>query len=66
MRATGIASTDQRYVGPLRFSRRTGGEREPESCAVSEDLVQFERPQPAMDEYDLLLMAPLSGKETIQ
>jgi transposase len=36
------------------------------AIAVSEDLAQFERPQPAMDEYDLLLRTPLSGKEAIQ
>lgn len=42
------------------------GQRERYALAVSEDLAQFERPQPAMNEYDLLLMRPLSGKEVIQ
>jgi len=34
--------------------------------ALSEELAQFERPQPVMDEYDLLLAAPLPGKGIIQ
>jgi len=34
--------------------------------ALSEELAQFERPQPVMDEYDLLLAAPLPGKGVIQ
>ena len=34
--------------------------------ALSEELAQFERPQPGMDEYDLLLAAPLPGKGVIQ
>jgi len=34
--------------------------------ALSEELAQFERPQPVMDEYDLLLAAPLTGKGVIQ
>jgi hypothetical protein len=42
------------------------GARARYAIAVSEDLAQFERPQPAMDEYDLLLRTPLSGKEVIQ
>lgn len=42
------------------------GQRERYELAVSEDLAQFERPQPAMNEYDLLLMRPVSGKEVIQ
>ncbi len=32
---------------------------------VSEDLARFERPQPVMDDYDLLL-APFPGKGVIQ
>jgi transposase len=42
------------------------GARARYAITVSEDLAQFERPQPAMDEYDLLLRTPLSGKEVIQ
>ncbi|MGD1098440.1 MAG: hypothetical protein ABSB35_41470 [Bryobacteraceae bacterium] len=34
--------------------------------ALSEELAQFERPQPVMDEYDLLLAAPPTGKGVIQ
>jgi hypothetical protein len=36
------------------------------AIAVSGDLAQFERPQPAIDEYDLLLRTPLSGQEVNQ
>ena len=36
------------------------------SYYLSEDLARFERPQPAMGDYDLLLRTPLSGKEAIQ
>ena len=35
------------------------------AIALEEDLAQFERPQPVMDDYDLLL-TPLSGKVVIQ
>ncbi len=34
--------------------------------ALSEELAQFERPQPVIDEYDLLLAAPLPRKGAIQ
>lgn len=34
--------------------------------ALSEELAEFERPQPVMDEYDLLLAAPLPRKGVIQ
>ena len=36
------------------------------AISVSEDLAQFERPLPTMDNYDLLLALPLSGKGRIQ
>jgi len=36
------------------------------ALAVSEDLAQFERPLPVMDNYDLLLALPLPGKGRIQ
>jgi transposase len=36
------------------------------AISVSEDLAQFERPLPVMDNYDLLLALPLSGKGRIQ
>lgn len=36
------------------------------ALAVSEDLAQFERPLPLMDNYDLLLAMPLTGKGRIQ
>ena len=35
------------------------------AITVAADLAQFERPQPVMDDYDLLL-TPLSGKAVIQ
>jgi hypothetical protein len=34
--------------------------------ALSEELAQFERPQPVMDQYDLLLATPPYGKAVIQ
>ena len=34
--------------------------------ALAEELAQFERPQPKIDEYDLLLAAPPRNKEIIQ
>jgi hypothetical protein len=34
--------------------------------ALSEELTRFERPQPVMDDYDLLLAMPQSGKGRIQ
>jgi hypothetical protein len=37
-------------------------ERRRYQLALSEELAQFERPQPVMDEYDLLL----TSKEVIQ
>ena len=33
------------------------------ALALSEELAQFERPQPVMDDYDLLLAAPIRQKE---
>jgi len=36
------------------------------AIALAEELIQFERPQPKMDEYDLLLDAPNRNKEIIQ
>ncbi len=36
------------------------------ALTVSEDLAQFERPLPVMDNYDLLLALPLGGKGRIQ
>jgi hypothetical protein len=41
-------------------------QRKRHAIALSEDLAQFERPQPVMDDYDLLLAMPLSGKGRIQ
>lgn len=41
-------------------------QRERYAIALSEALAQFERPQPVMDDYDLLLTLPLSGKGRIQ
>src|SRR6266849_5944381 len=41
-------------------------ERRRYQIALSEELAEFERPQPVMDEYDLLLAAPLPGKGVIQ
>jgi len=41
-------------------------ERRHYHLALSEELAEFERPQPVMDDYDLLLAAPRSGKEVIQ
>ncbi len=41
-------------------------ERKRYAIALSEELAQFERPQPVMDDYDLLLAAPLCGKGVIQ
>jgi hypothetical protein len=41
-------------------------ERRRYEIALSEELAEFERPQPVMDEYDLLLAAPLPGKGVIQ
>ena len=38
-------------------------ERRRYEIALSEELAQFERPQPVMDEYDLLLAAPLPVRE---
>ena len=38
------------------------GQRKRHAIALSEELAQFERPQPVMDEYDLLLAMPLNGK----
>jgi hypothetical protein len=35
------------------------------AITLAADLAQFERPQPAMDDYDLLL-TPFSGKVVIQ
>ena len=41
-------------------------ERRRYAIALSEELAQFERPQPVMDNYDLLLAAPLPSKGVIQ
>jgi transposase len=41
-------------------------ERRHYEIALSEELAQFERPQPVMDDYDLLLAAPLPRKGVIQ
>jgi hypothetical protein len=41
-------------------------ERQRYKIALSEELAEFERPQPVMDEYDLLLATPLPGKGVIQ
>ncbi len=41
-------------------------QRKRHALALSEELAQFERPQPVMDDYDLLLALPLSGKGRIQ
>jgi hypothetical protein len=40
--------------------------REHYAIAVTEDLAQFERAQPVMDDYDLLLQGALAGREVIQ
>ena len=37
------------------------GARERYAIALAEELAQFERAQPVMDDYDLLLQSPLSG-----
>ncbi len=37
-------------------------ERRCYQISLSQELAEFERPQPVMDEYDLLLAAPLPGK----
>jgi len=42
-----------------------GEQRKRHAMALSAELAQFERPQPAVDDYDLLL-GPLSGKAVIQ
>ncbi len=36
------------------------------AIALSEELARFERPQPVMDDYELLLAMPMSGKGKIQ
>jgi hypothetical protein len=36
------------------------------AIALSEELAQFERPLPVMDDYDLLLALPLSSKGRVQ
>jgi hypothetical protein len=41
-------------------------ERRRYQIALSQELAEFERPQPVMDEYDLLLAAPLPSKRVIQ
>jgi transposase len=41
-------------------------ERKRYAIALSEELAQFERPQPVMDDYDLLLAGPVCGKGVIQ
>jgi hypothetical protein len=41
-------------------------ERKRYALALSEELAQFERPQPVMDQYDLLLATPPCGKAVIQ
>src|SRR5277367_3970240 len=41
-------------------------ERRCYQISLSQELAEFERPQPVMDEYDLLLAAPLPGKGVIQ
>ena len=41
-------------------------ERRHYPLALSEELAEFERPQPVMDEYDLLLAPPLPAKGVIQ
>jgi transposase len=41
-------------------------ERQRYAMALSEELAQFERPQPVMDQYDLLLATPPYGKAVIQ
>lgn len=41
-------------------------ERRRYQISLSEELAEFERPQPVMDEYDLLLAAPLPAKGVIQ
>jgi len=41
-------------------------ERRRYEISLSEELTEFERPQPVMDEYDLLLADPLPSKGVIQ
>jgi hypothetical protein len=41
-------------------------ERKRHAMALSEELAQFERPQPVMDQYDLLLATPRCSKAVIQ
>ena len=41
-------------------------QRKHHAIALSEELAQFERPQPKMDDYDLLLSAAVRNKEVIQ
>ena len=41
-------------------------QRKRHAIALSEELAQFERPQPKMDEYDLLLGSAVGNKEVIQ
>jgi hypothetical protein len=42
-------------------------ERQRYSLALTEELKEFDRPMPVMDEYDsLLTYKPASGKEVIQ
>jgi transposase len=41
-------------------------QRKRHAIALSAELAQFERPLPVMDDYDLLLALPLSGKGRIQ
>jgi hypothetical protein len=41
-------------------------ERKRYAMALSEELAQFERPQPVMDQYDLLLATLPYGKAVIQ
>jgi transposase len=41
-------------------------QRKRHAIALSEELAQFERPQPKIDEYDLLLGSALRNKEVIQ
>jgi len=41
-------------------------ERQRYALALSEDLAQFERPQPVLDNYDLLLAGPACGQGVIQ
>jgi transposase len=41
-------------------------QRKRHAIALAEELAQFERPEPAIDEYDLLLSAPSRNQEIIQ